>query len=90
METVLQSFSNLVSLEMFKDFAVDYLRSLKSYAKATFLRTDSIIKRLGGKIDEAAEQFEQVVTPLSQPPELAVLLSPLLMIFYPGAKIKKL
>lgn len=64
MEPVHQNFGNVVSLEMFKDFANDYLRSLKAYAIAAFMRADSIIKKMGGKIDEAAEQFEQLVNPL--------------------------
>lgn len=64
METVQQSFSNLVSLEMFKDFADNYLRSLRSYAKAMLFRHELVIKKTSQKIEDIAEQFEQSVNPL--------------------------
>lgn len=54
----------LASLEMLKDFANDYLRSLKAYAAASYKRAEGIAKKTGKKLDDAVEQFEQLVNPL--------------------------
>lgn len=64
MEPAHQNFGNVVSLEMFRDFASDYLRSLRAYAAATFIRADSVIKKIGGKVDDAVKQFDELVNPL--------------------------
>jgi hypothetical protein len=64
MEPTHQNFGKVVSMEMFKDFAGDYLRSLKAYGTAAFTRAESIIKKLGGKIEDAIEDFQELINPL--------------------------
>lgn len=50
MEPVTHKFGSLISLEMFNDFATEYLKSLKSFANATFMRVASSSKSMGNKI----------------------------------------
>ncbi len=57
-------YSNAVTLEMVSDFSANYVKSLKAYSKSKYIKRFSTEKVLTESIEEAAEQFQEIINPI--------------------------
>ena len=63
-ESTQPKFGTAVTFETIRDFADDYLKSLKAYAVSAFKQFALGMKGLTTDLDAAAQQFEESVNPL--------------------------